>query len=91
MISRWIGWGLTLGCVGVGLCGGVRDGGFIPINKNLWSPSFVACVVGTGYLCLALAYFLCDFWRVWSGNPFRVVGMNSIVVGTGSREQGARE
>ena len=36
--------------------------------------------VGLGYLALALTYFLCDFWRVWSGNPFRIVGMNSIAV-----------
>lgn len=55
--------------------------GFVPINKMLWSSTFV-CAVGAYSLALmALFYYIIDVrgWRSWA-MPFRVVGMNSITI-----------
>ncbi|MDP5142693.1 DUF5009 domain-containing protein [Rheinheimera baltica] len=52
----------------------------LPINKSLWTPSFVA--LSTGYCALALAacIFLCDMkkYRLWAA-PFVVFGANAIL------------
>jgi len=52
-----------------------------PINKNLWSSSFVLVTCGYSSLLLALFYFLIDVlkWRRWA-TFFAVIGMNSIVI-----------
>jgi hypothetical protein len=57
-----------------------QDGGLIPINKNLWSPTFVLCMSSIAFLALALFYVTVDLLRVWSGSPFVYPGMNSITV-----------
>ncbi|MDX1677868.1 acyltransferase family protein [Arsukibacterium sp.] len=52
----------------------------LPINKNLWTPSFV--LLSSGYCAIALAacIWLCDIkrWRRWSA-PFVVFGANAIL------------
>jgi len=52
-----------------------------PINKNLWTSSFV-CVVG-GYSMIVFAFFflIVDVWKLrkW-GFFFKVIGMNSITI-----------
>ena len=35
-VTRWVAWGVVAGLIGGGLCGFAQDGGYIPINKNLW-------------------------------------------------------
>ncbi|MEO6289053.1 MAG: DUF5009 domain-containing protein [Ginsengibacter sp.] len=52
-----------------------------PINKNLWSSSFVLNVGGISLLLLALFYYIIDVlgYRKWSFF-FRVIGMNSILI-----------
>jgi predicted acyltransferase len=52
-----------------------------PINKNLWSSSFVMHVGGLSLLLLALFYFIIDVkgYRKWSFF-FTVIGMNSILI-----------
>jgi predicted acyltransferase len=62
------------------LCGFSREDGWIPINKNMWSTSFVAVTAGGGMVVLSLCYLLIDKWKVWSGAPFRYLGMNSIII-----------
>lgn len=84
LVKRWIVWGLTLCVIGGALCEFKKEGGFMPISKNLWSPSFIAVMAGTGFLVLALTYVLVDVARLWQGGPFRFVGMNSII-GEGGR------
>jgi len=79
-LLRWVLWGAVLIGIGVGLCCAKIDGGLIPINKNLWSLSFVCVLSGAGFLGLALCYLLVDVWGVWNGHPFKVVGMNSIAI-----------
>ncbi len=73
-----------LGLLGAGVLalvvGGLWDG-VLPINKNLWSSSFVLWCAGWSVLLLAGAYWATDLCgeRVVSGF-FRVIGKNSILV-----------
>jgi len=52
-----------------------------PINKNLWSSSFVMHVGGLSLLLLALFYYLIDIlgYKKWAF-VFKVIGMNSILI-----------
>jgi predicted acyltransferase len=52
-----------------------------PVNKNLWSSSFVLLVGGISLLLLATFYFIIDVkgYRSWAFF-FRVIGMNSILI-----------
>lgn len=54
---------------------------FFPINKNLWTSSFVLMAGGWSLLLLALFYYVVDVleWRKWTFF-FVVIGMNSIVI-----------
>lgn len=54
---------------------------FFPINKNLWTSSFVLCAGGFSTLLLALFYWVIDVlnYRKWT-LFFVVIGMNSIVI-----------
>lgn len=54
---------------------------FFPINKNLWTSSFVLCAGGFSTLLLALFYWVIDVlnYRRWTFF-FVVIGMNSIVI-----------
>jgi len=66
--------------IGIALCEGKRDGGFIPINKNLWSMSFILTMAGTGFALLGVMYIIIDVFPIWNGAPFIYPGMNSIVI-----------
>lgn len=52
-----------------------------PINKNLWSSSFVLHTVGLSLLLFALFYFFIDVlgFQKWS-IFFRVIGVNAILI-----------
>jgi predicted acyltransferase len=52
-----------------------------PINKNLWTSSFVLCVGGISLILLGLFYFIIDVkgHRKWAFF-FSVIGMNSILI-----------
>eukprot|EP01116_Phalansterium_solitarium_P010286 TRINITY_DN2490_c0_g1_i1.p1 TRINITY_DN2490_c0_g1~~TRINITY_DN2490_c0_g1_i1.p1 ORF type:complete len:629 (-),score=137.35 TRINITY_DN2490_c0_g1_i1:108-1994(-) len=73
-------WGIVLCSIGGGLCGFARNGGVIPLNKNMWSLSFVLVMAGLGFLVWSLAYVLVDIFKLWNGAPMKYVGMNSIVI-----------
>lgn len=52
-----------------------------PINKQLWTSSFVLVVGAYSLLCFAVLYYIVDVrghnrWTL----PFRVIGMNSITI-----------
>jgi predicted acyltransferase len=52
-----------------------------PINKNLWSSSFVLHCAGWSLLLLALFYLVVDVWRLRTWALFFVViGSNSILI-----------
>ena len=52
-----------------------------PINKNLWTSSFVLHVGGLSLLLLALFYYIIDVlgYKKWAFF-FKVIGMNSILI-----------
>ncbi|OJW16903.1 DUF5009 domain-containing protein [Mucilaginibacter sp. 44-25] len=52
-----------------------------PINKNLWTSSFVMQVGGLSLLLLALFYYIIDVlgYKSWAFY-FKVIGMNSILI-----------
>lgn len=77
-IVRWLVWSLVLGAIGAGLCGASMNDGIIPVNKNLWSLSYVFVTSCFAYFLLAICYLLVDVWGGWSGTPFFQAGMNSI-------------
>ena len=53
---------------------------FFPINKNLWTSSFVLFTGGFAMLALAACYWIVDVraWRAWTA-PFLVFGINAIL------------
>jgi predicted acyltransferase len=57
----------------------------LPINKNLWTPSYVVFMSGMGAMSLATCMWLIEELDVtaWTG-PFLVYGMNPIVAFVGS-------
>jgi predicted acyltransferase len=52
-----------------------------PINKRLWTSSFVVYVGGWSLILLSIFYFIIDVleWKKWSF-PFIIIGINSIVI-----------
>ncbi len=52
-----------------------------PINKNLWSSSFVLHTVGFSLLLMSLFYWIIDVkgYQRWA-SFFKVIGMNSILI-----------
>jgi predicted acyltransferase len=54
---------------------------FFPINKYLWSSSFVCFVGGLSLLLFSLFYLVIDIWKFKKWTTFFVViGMNSITI-----------
>ncbi len=51
-----------------------------PINKALWTSSFVLVTAGWANLVLALIYYLTDVKKIEFGNIFRYIGANAIIV-----------
>ena len=79
-----VAWLFTAGC-GLTL-GGLLWGGFFPINKALWTSSYVLLAGGLAMLGLALCYWLVDIrtgfardYR-WGILPFVAFGVNAITV-----------
>jgi len=68
---------IGLGCLGLGW---FWDGSF-PVNKNLWSSSFVLVTAGWSLIFLALFYWVIDVLRFqkWAF-PFVVIGTNAITI-----------
>ena len=68
--------------VGVtGLMAGELWGAWFPINKSLWTSSYVLFTAGAALLCLALCFWAIDvrFYRGWGLTPFIVFGANAIM------------
>ncbi|MDT0620426.1 acyltransferase family protein [Croceitalea vernalis] len=51
-----------------------------PINKALWTSSFVMVTAGWANIILALIYYLTDIKKIKFGSIFRYAGANAIVV-----------
>ena len=77
------GWLVGAGLAGIAL--GLGWSQWFPINKNLWSSSYVVFTGGAAALCLAGCYWALDVrgWRRWS-SPLEVYGRNALAVFIGS-------
>lgn len=69
----------------MGLGGGLLIVGYVwdivfPINKALWSSSFVLVTAGWANLVLALIYYLTDVKGIKFGSIFRYAGANAIIL-----------
>lgn len=55
--------------------------GVLPINKQLWSSTFVCAVGAYSLAMMAVFYYVIDVrgWRKWTF-PLRIIGMNSITI-----------
>jgi predicted acyltransferase len=73
------GRGMVLLGVGMLLLGHLWDLVF-PINKALWTSSFVLVTAGWANLLLALIYYLTDVRGMQFGSIFRYAGANAITV-----------
>lgn len=77
---RWVTWSLLLGLAAGGLCQFSLNQGPIPINKNLWSISFILSTGAMAFFLLTIMYLLIDVQQFWSGSPLFYPGMNSILL-----------
>lgn len=52
-----------------------------PINKSLWTSSYVVFTAGFALVILGTCYWLIDMrgWRAW-GKPFQMMGMNPLTL-----------
>lgn len=76
---------LAAGAAGLAVCGALVAFAFgrysMPLNKILWSSSFVLVVGGYSAALLSLFYWLIDVKGWWRRTLFfRVIGMNSITI-----------
>uniref|UniRef100_A0A8C5R243 Heparan-alpha-glucosaminide N-acetyltransferase n=1 Tax=Leptobrachium leishanense TaxID=445787 RepID=A0A8C5R243_9ANUR len=83
VLKRFLIWAILLGIISAILTKFTRDEGFIPINKNLWSLSFVTTMGCFSFLLLGLMFYVIDVKHWWGGQPFIYPGMNSIFVYVG--------
>lgn len=77
---QWIGSSLICGFFGLLLSEGGRSDSWIPINKNLWSLTFIFILASLAFLILTIFYLLVDVYKVFTGEPCLWLGMNSIVL-----------
>lgn len=77
--SRKLQWLITTGivCVGLGLVWSLH----LPINKHLWSSSFILLTGGMAFLSIALFFWIIDVlkFQKWAFF-FKVIGMNSLTI-----------
>jgi len=74
-LVAWLaGWGAVLGIAGWAW------GQVLPINKRLWTSSYVLLMGGICLGLLAFAHLLFDRWAPPLGRPAAVLGANAIVV-----------
>ena len=65
---------------GAGVIAGELWGIWFPINKKLWTSSYVLLTAGLALICLALCYWMTDMKRHRGGwnKPFLILGSNAI-------------
>lgn len=79
-IKRFLTWAIITGSIAAILCKASKNDGWIPINKNLWSVSYIMAMASMAFVLLIFCYLTVDVYKIWTGAPFIYPGMNSIVV-----------
>ncbi|RNA06433.1 heparan-alpha-glucosaminide N-acetyltransferase isoform X2 [Brachionus plicatilis] len=76
----WSVWALiTFLLFGV-LCQFDLKNGWLPVTKNIWTYSFTLVTASSSFLIQAFFYILIEYKKLWTGAPFRHVGLNSIFI-----------
>ncbi|XP_014448227.1 heparan-alpha-glucosaminide N-acetyltransferase [Tupaia chinensis] len=83
ILIRFTAWCCILGLISIGLTKISENEGFIPVNKNLWSISYVTTLSSFAFFILLILYPVVDVRGLWTGTPFFYPGMNSILVYVG--------
>ncbi|XP_031628030.1 heparan-alpha-glucosaminide N-acetyltransferase [Contarinia nasturtii] len=83
-LKRFLSWSIITFLLGGCLCQFSINDGLIPINKNLWSLSFVLVTTSVAFLILSIFYVIIDVKCYWSGKPLTFAGMNAILMYIGS-------
>lgn len=65
----------------VGIVAGLLWNFWFPINKSLWTSSYVALTGGISFIFLATCYYVIDIKKhvTWT-KPFIILGMNAIII-----------
>lgn len=79
-VLRFLIWAVVTGVISAILCKASQNDGWIPVNKNLWSISYVLAMASMAFVLLTFCYLTVDVYQIWNGAPFYYPGMNSIVV-----------
>jgi len=79
-IKRFLIWALITGIVAGILCKFSKNDGWIPVNKNLWSLSYILAMSSMAFVLFTFCYIVIDVYKYWTGAPFYYPGMNSIIV-----------
>lgn len=77
-VIRWLVWGAVTLILGLILCGFKENDGLIPVNKKLWSLSFVLILSGLAFFLQTFLFLVVDIYRKWGGRPLFYPGMNSL-------------
>ncbi|XP_048484368.1 heparan-alpha-glucosaminide N-acetyltransferase [Plutella xylostella] len=83
-IMRWVFYSIIFGLAGGGLCQFSKNGGPIPVNKNLWSVSYCLVTSSMAFFAQAVLYYVVDLKNRWGGRPFYYAGQNALVIYIGS-------
>ena len=81
--GQWLVWGVICGAIALIVSKGGQSQSWIPINKNLWSLSFVLVLASLAFFIMTILYLLVDVSKVFTGEPWLWLGMNSIVLYAG--------
>ena len=79
-VIRFISYGAIYGVITLILTKASRDDGWIPINKNLWSLTFILGMAGASLIVLSIFYLVIDVKGWYTGVPFIFPGKNSICI-----------
>ncbi|XP_065572061.1 heparan-alpha-glucosaminide N-acetyltransferase-like isoform X2 [Artemia franciscana] len=82
-LASWLSFAILFGLLGGALCNFTQFGGIIPVNKNLWSISYVLVTTCFALIILSVFYLLIDVYNIWNGAPLVFPGKNSIVMYVG--------
>lgn len=82
-IKRCLAWSLFLGIISAVLTKCSQFDGWIPVNKNLWSTTFVTSLSCMAFFIFPVMYYVIDVKKWWTGVPLYYVGMNSILLYVG--------
>ena len=69
-IVKFLFYAVLYGLIALILCKFSKNDGWIPINKNMWSLSFILAIASISFFSLTLLYVLVDLKDVYSGTPF---------------------